>query len=217
MTPKETHRRILEAITRLQASPDRFVADHEIASALSLDLQEVQDHLTLMEKSGLVSVARTFGGFSGIPTAQGRIALKDPGYMHPANLSGDTFHMTGDFRGAVLNIKSTLTNVSQTISTTPYADQSLKDDLQRLIAQLQEVLQQTPADQVEEAEAVAETAKELVETATAQKPNKVRIRITAEGLKKAAENLATVMPQVLVIATQIVETVARFTSAGSVK
>lgn len=214
MNKTEALSKILEAIIRLQQHPSRSVADHEIAADVGLDLQEVQDYLALMEESGLVKLAKTFGGCSAIPTAQGRVALKDPAYMQQDTSSGDRFYMTGDFRGAILNIKSKLQDVNQTIGSMPHADQSLKDELQSLIDQLNEALQQVPATQIEEAEAVAETAKELVETATAEKPNRVRIKITSDGLKAAAETLVSVMPQVLVIATQIVDTIAKVTGAG---
>jgi hypothetical protein len=126
----------------------------------------------------------------------------------------DTFVMSGDFRGAILNIKSTLINVSQTVGALPHADESLKEELQRLIDQLNDQLQQVPPAQVEEAQAVAESAKELVETATQDKPNKVRVQITADGLKKAAQSLASVMPTVLVIADQIVHLIGRLTGTG---
>ncbi len=76
----------------------------------------------------------------------------------PQQPSGDTFHMTGDFRGAILNIKSTLTNVTQTIGALPDAEPSLKEELQQLIAQLQEALEGAPPDKAQEAEAVAKTA-----------------------------------------------------------
>ena len=117
--------------------------------------------------------------------------------------SGDTFNMSGDFRGAILNIKSTLSNVSQSIGALPNADESAKDELKHLIEQLNEALQQVPAGKEEEAQAVATSAEMLVQTANAEKPNKTMLQITGEGLKQAAKNLAEVMPTVLTIATQI--------------
>ncbi len=118
--------------------------------------------------------------------------------------SGDTLHMTGDFRGAILNIKSTLTSVTQTIGALPDAEPSVKEELQQLIAQLQETLEGAPPDKIEDAEAVAKTAELLVQTATEAKPNKPMVQITGEGLKQAAQNIADVMPTVVTIATQIV-------------
>jgi ABC-type transporter Mla subunit MlaD len=123
--------------------------------------------------------------------------------------TGDTFTMSGDFRGAIVNIKSTLTNVSQTVGALPNADESAKDELKQLIQQLSQALEQAPPDKVEEAEAVAKSAELLVQTATEEKPNQTMVQITGEGLKQAAKNIAEVMPTVLTIATQIVTTVAK--------
>ncbi len=123
--------------------------------------------------------------------------------------SGDTFTMSGDFRGAFLNIKSRLENVTQTIDALPRTDPSIKAELEKLVKELNDALQQVPADKAEDAEAVAQSAQLLVEKATEEEPNKTMIQITGEGLKKAAQNLADVMPTVLTIATQIVAAVSR--------
>ena len=124
--------------------------------------------------------------------------------------TGDTFTMSGDFRGANVNIKSTLTNVTQTIGALPDAESSTKAELEKLVAELNDALQQVPDDKAEEAEAVAQSAEALVEKAAEEKPNKTMVQITGEGLKQAAQNLADVTPIVLNIATQIVATVSRF-------
>ena len=124
--------------------------------------------------------------------------------------SGDTFNMSGDFRGAMVNIKSTLTHVSQRISGLAHGEPADRAELQELIAQLQAALQQAPPEQAEAAEAVAKTAEALVEAAQADQPNRTMIQLSGEGLKQAAKNLAEVMPAVLVIATRIVETISRW-------
>jgi hypothetical protein len=123
---------------------------------------------------------------------------------------GDTFHMTGDFRGANVNVKSTLTHVTQTIGALPGADPAARAELERLIRQLNDALQQVPPHKAEDAEAVAESAERLVESAAKGKPNRRMIEISGEGLKAAAQNLAGVMPAVLTIAAQIVAAVGRF-------
>jgi hypothetical protein len=127
-------------------------------------------------------------------------------------VSGDQFNMSGNFSGAILNIKSTLESVTQSISAAPHGDEATKTQLQELIAQLSTALQQVPADQAADAEAVAETAKAAVEHATKEKPNKTMIQISADGLKQAAQNLAAVLPTVLPIATKIAETIQRMVS-----
>jgi septal ring factor EnvC (AmiA/AmiB activator) len=124
---------------------------------------------------------------------------------------GDKFNLSGDFRGAVLNIKSTLTNVQQSIGEIPSNDEPAKQELESLVEALKQALEAAPAEKQEEAQAVAESAKMLVETAKAEKPNRTMIEITGEGLKKAAQNLAEVMPSVVSIATQIVVAVMKIT------
>jgi hypothetical protein len=119
----------------------------------------------------------------------------------------DTIKMSGDFRGAIVNIKSTLWNVAQTVNTLPGADRSAKAELTRLMERLNEALQKVPSEKAEDAEAVADSAKALVDAANKPKPNKATLRITADGLKKAAENIAAVTPAVVGIASQIVSTV----------
>lgn len=123
--------------------------------------------------------------------------------------SGDTFNMSGNFSGAILNIKNTLTNTIQTVNGMAQAAPDQKQELAQLIEQLQTALATVSADQAEAAETVAETAKDLVEKAAKDKPNKGTIQIIGEGLKAAATNLAGVLPTVLPIATQIVQTVQK--------
>ncbi len=101
------------------------------------------------------------------------------------------------------NIKSTLMDVSQSVNTIPNANESFKHELRELVDQLNEELQKVPPEKSEEAEAVAETTKSLVETVGKEKPNKTMVQVNAEGLKQAAKNLATVTSIVLTIATQI--------------
>jgi hypothetical protein len=130
--------------------------------------------------------------------------------------AGDVYNLSGDFGGAIVNINATLGHVSQAVNMMPNAEQSVKDELQQLIGQLKEALAHVPAGKEEEAEAVAETAQDLVQSATKEKPNKTKLRISAEGLKKAEETLATVMPAVLTIATQIVQVIGKYTGMGAV-
>src|SRR5574341_871269 len=122
---------------------------------------------------------------------------------------GDTFNMSGDFRGAIVNIKSTLRDVQQSVGDIRTQDGASKAELQQLIQQLSQALENAPPQKAEAAQAVAETAKSLVDQAVAAKPNKTMLQITGEGLKQAAQNLADVMPAVLAISTQIVTAITR--------
>jgi hypothetical protein len=104
----------------------------------------------------------------------------------------------------MLNIKSDLQDVTQTIGRMPKADEISKAELEQLVRALFEELQNAPAEKTEEAEAIVELTKDLVDKAVAEKPNKTTLQITGEGLKQAAQNIADVMPTVLSIATKIV-------------
>jgi hypothetical protein len=126
---------------------------------------------------------------------------------------GDTFNLTGDFRGAILNIKSTLREVRQSVGEIQSADQVQMKELQGLIEGLSRALEGTPPEMQDQAEAVAESARVLVESAKSEKPNKTMIRITGEGLKQAAQNLAEVAPAVISIASQIVLAVLKITGS----
>jgi methyl-accepting chemotaxis protein len=125
----------------------------------------------------------------------------------------DRFNMSGDFRGAIVNIKSTLTNVQQSVGEIRTDDQDARKELETLIGQLSEALEKVPEGKQEQAEAVAETARELIDKAKVEKPNKTMVQISAQGLKQAAQNLADVMPAVVTIAGQIALTVAKVIGA----
>jgi hypothetical protein len=125
----------------------------------------------------------------------------------------DRINMSGDFRGAIVNIKSTLTNVQQSIGAIQTEDPAARKELETLIGQLSDALAKIPPERQDQAEAVAETAKALVDTAKAEKPNKTMLQITAQGLKQAAHNLADVMPAVMTIAGQIVLSVTKMIGA----
>jgi hypothetical protein len=74
-------------------------------------------------------------------------------------MGGDTINLSGQFPNAIINIKSTLTNVSQSIGALPRADQASKDELRALVDQLGKAIEIVPPDKVEHAEAVASSAK----------------------------------------------------------
>ena len=118
-------------------------------------------------------------------------------------MQGDEFNLSGDFRGAIVNIKATLSNVSQTVGQLPQADDAAKEELRGLIDQLSEALQQVPEEKAQDAETVAKTAEQLVEAANQEKPNTSFLDVMGNALKQAAKGLEEVVPSVVTIATQI--------------
>lgn len=122
---------------------------------------------------------------------------------------GDKITISGNIQNSILNIKSTLTNVQQSVGSISTSDETARQELQGLIEQLSQALQNVPDNQKEQAEAVAVSAEALVETAKADKPNKTLLQISGEGLKKAAETLSEVAPAVVGIAGQVIALVMR--------
>jgi len=120
--------------------------------------------------------------------------------------------MSGDFRGSILNVESTLSNISQTIGTRSGLSDSDREEIQHLVKQLNESLESAPHDKIQEAEAVAWAADSLLKYATEEKPNRVKVEITKDGLMKAASNMAAVAPVVLSIAERIISTIDRLVS-----
>jgi len=103
--------------------------------------------------------------------------------------------------------------VTQSVNTAPQGDAETKTQLQQLLEELSAELQRVPAGQAGEAEAVAEIAQQAVAQATKEQPNKTMVQISGEGLKQAAQNLATVLPTVLSPATQIADMLRKMVGA----
>ncbi len=122
---------------------------------------------------------------------------------------GDQISINGSYQNVILNIKSTLSNVQQSVGAMPAVDEAARNELKDSIALLSQTLEQIPASLKEQSEAVAAAAKMLVDTANSEKPNRTMLEITGDGLKKAAANLAGVAPAVATIAGQVVATVLR--------
>ena len=122
---------------------------------------------------------------------------------------GDKFNLSGDFSGAIVNLKSTLNNVRQSAGQIPGGDDEARRQLQNMIDSLSAELEKAPAAKAEEVEAVAQTAQVLVEQAKSGKPNKILLRVTGEGLKQSAKNLAEYLPSVLPLTIQIVSIVMK--------
>jgi len=142
----------------------------------------------------------------GVVEIEGALAAPDQptDYFPPA-----VTILSGDFRGAIVNVDSVLTNLRQSVGAASTMDAAIREELSGLIDQLNQALEEIPSDNAQEAEAVAWAAEQLVEAAVEDNPNRVKIEITRESLMKAANNIAAVMPTVLLIAEGIVSAIQR--------
>ncbi len=104
----------------------------------------------------------------------------------------------------IVNIGSTLTSVYQSLEVNSYINSSSKQEIEKLLQELESALKEVPDENADDAEVVAEMAKSLIENATKEKPNKKLIEISAEGLKKAAKDLAIIIPSVLLISEKLI-------------
>ncbi len=133
--------------------------------------------------------------------------MSNKGSVKIGNIGGDLSGnvSAGDIiQGSVVNIGSTLSNVTQQVKTMAQGSSDEKAELEELIKQLEAELKKLPADHQEDAEIVAEYTQDLMEEAGKEKPKTRKLEITGEGLKKAAENLLDVAPLVGEIAGKIV-------------
>ncbi|KAB8140796.1 hypothetical protein F8S13_22620 [Chloroflexia bacterium SDU3-3] len=125
---------------------------------------------------------------------------------------GDNFSGS-NFSGAIVNIRATLSNVTQSIGSLNHGSADDKQQLAALVEQLRDALSTAPADVQEDVEVVAEQTKDLLDKASKEKPNKKLVMISAEGLTKAAENLGAALPAVLSLVPQIILTVQKMLPA----
>jgi hypothetical protein len=133
--------------------------------------------------------------------------------IHTGNIEAGIANIGGNqtLSGPViLNINSQLGNTLQKIDSLNSASTEDKEALTGLVNQLKEALAKAPAANADDAEKVARRVDAMVEEAAAPKPDREMLQITGESLKKAAKNIAGVMPIVLTIATQIVQHILRF-------
>jgi hypothetical protein len=178
----------------------------DIGNELGWDRESTQLAVQYLVGEGLIKTWALGGGIgithSGVTEIERAVASPD----EPTTYFPALINMTGDFRGAIFNIGSTLTDVSQTIGALSNVDDAVQVELQQLIEQLKEALQETPS---EESEAVAWAAEALVDAAAEGKPNRFKVEISKDGLIKAAKNIAATMPAVLEIARQVVSAIDR--------
>lgn len=150
---------------------------------------------------------QTGGGafFAGPVTAGGDILA---GRMTAAGdaIKGSKVVASGDFRGAVLNIESHLSAVTQSILAAPLAGEA-KADLNSLVAALELEMRLAPTERIKEVEAVAARLARVL--AAVETGDGELAGIGGRALERAADALADARPTVPAAVRQITAAIRR--------
>lgn len=205
MAPNSTQQQldlILIVLKEMQDAGNNFVDDQNIAEKIGASCPDIQDYLEILEQQNLIEILRPLDGFVARLTALGRIRLKDPDFQMQNNPS-IKIDLSGS-SNVIVNAGSTLNSVSQVIDASSNIPAGDKENLKAIINQLHESLRDVPDDYAEDVETIVESTKIAVEQLDKPKPNKAMLAISADGLKAAAKNLASVAPTVFKAAMEIV-------------
>ncbi len=123
-------------------------------------------------------------------------------------IKGSKYVMSGDFRGAILNIESRLDNVTQSLTAMPQARLDQKEQLANYITELKRLLGRISPEQVPDAETLVRRVSALAEEATAANPDRESLTELGEIVKRAAGKLSSAVPGVMTLVASIIELVA---------
>lgn len=122
-----------------------------------------------------------------------------------------TYTLSGDFRGAVLNIESTLHDTRQQIASLPRVDAGARAELAKLLDELTHLLTAVPPSLLPDSEQLAEGMQALIGAAAVEQPNRTGLRLLEQGVKAMMARFIHAAPRVLEITEQIVSIVANVT------
>ena len=114
--------------------------------------------------------------------------------------------------GSIVNVNSRLARVTQTIAGMQTVDESVKEELTRLVADLRQAMQDVPADRTTEAEKLAKRVDALIEEVAKPDPDRVLVEAHTKDLTRVASVFQSILPAVVRIAGQII---ALVTGIGS--
>ena len=129
-------------------------------------------------------------------------------------IKGSKYVMSGDFRGAILNIESRLDHVTQTLGAATHAAPDQRAKLASLVEELKGTLATLGPEQMPDAETLARRVGALVDEATATRPDPETVSELGEIVRRAAAKLSTAAPRVMTLAAAIIEQAAGLAGAG---
>ncbi|NJK81886.1 MAG: hypothetical protein HC914_19300 [Chloroflexaceae bacterium] len=124
-------------------------------------------------------------------------------------IMGDQINIS-NVQNSILNIKTQLANVTQTVEGMQGIDENAKQELIEVVEQLRELLEKVPPEHIEDAETAVQRVNAIVKELSSSNPDKEIVSVNAESLKKAAQNIDAVMPQVFNIVMKFLNLVQPF-------
>lgn len=121
------------------------------------------------------------------------------------------YSLSGDFRGAILNIESRLRDSRQQIANLSRADDAARAELAGLMDDLRRVLVAVPPALLADAEQLAEYTQALAGAAAVEPPSRTIIGRLGQEARAIAARLGHALPRALTITEQIVSIVANVT------
>ncbi|HEV2546014.1 MAG TPA: hypothetical protein VGU20_01625 [Stellaceae bacterium] len=128
-------------------------------------------------------------------------------------MSQHTYNNLGTFHGPVFQ-GSTINNAGQIAGTLAGATPASREALQALLQQLGEGLKTVPPEKMDDANATAASAEDLLKEAGKPTPNKSRLRLLGDALLGGARALGSAAPTVISTAQGIVDLIAKIHALG---
>ena len=122
----------------------------------------------------------------------------------------DQFNLSGDFRGALININSSLDRARQSVdaaASEAFAD--IRAKLDELLDKLREELSAVVPEHHEAAEALAESMAVVVETATSARSNPTSIQAGVQRVLNRGKSLLKASPAIASTVNTILEIVEK--------
>jgi hypothetical protein len=116
-------------------------------------------------------------------------------------MSEDRIHIS-NVVGSV-NVKARLDHVVQIVRQAPEVQSNQKDELSKLLLELEAALEPIAEKDSEDSARVVDAAEMVAKELAKRKPSRSFLKVTAEGLMEAAKAVATIAPGVLDVASKI--------------
>lgn len=112
--------------------------------------------------------------------------------------------ISGDLRGAIVNLNSSLTSVTQIVNESPIINERDKEQLTELVTALKNEVKLLSPDHYEQAETIVEYTERAASQLKKQSPNRRILQLDLEGLEKAASTVEKIAPAIFRTAIAIV-------------